>query len=79
MAWGTNMGIGQMAETSDIDYHTLADASDNFLRPETLEAANDLVCNATYERLFLANTTWVRRLTPVRDTCKNAHISLKRM
>lgn len=49
MAWGTNMGIGQMAETSDIDYHTLADASDNFLRPETLEAANDLVCNATYE------------------------------
>lgn len=49
MAWGTNMGIGQMAETSDIDYHTLADASDNFLRPETLEAANDLVCNATYQ------------------------------
>ena len=49
MAWGTNMGIGQMAETSDIDYHTLADASDNFLRPETLEVANDLVCNATYE------------------------------
>ena len=49
MAWGTNMGIGQMGETSDINYHTLADASDNFLRPETLEVANDLVCNATYE------------------------------
>lgn len=49
MAWGTNMGIRQMADTSDIDYHTLADASDNFLRPETLEVANDLVCNATYE------------------------------
>lgn len=49
MAWGTNMGIGQMGETSDIDYHTLADASDNFLRPETLEVANALVCNATYE------------------------------
>ena len=49
MAWGTNMGIGQMADTSDIDYHTLSDASDNFLRPETLEVANDLVCNATYE------------------------------
>ena len=49
MAWGTNMGIGQMADASDIDYHTLSDASDNFLRPETLEVANDLVCNATYE------------------------------
>ena len=46
MAWGTNMGLGRMSETSDIDYHVLADASDNFLRLETLSAANDLVSNA---------------------------------
>lgn len=46
IAWGTNMGLGCMGETSDIGYHTLADASDNFLRPETLRKANDLVSNA---------------------------------
>lgn len=49
IAWGTNMGLGRMGETSDISYHALANASDNFLRPETLRKANDLVSNAIAE------------------------------
>jgi TnpA family transposase len=49
IAWGTNMGLGRMGETSDISYHTLANASDNFLRPETLRRANDLISNAIAE------------------------------
>ena len=36
-----------MGQISDIGYHTLASMSDNFLRPETLREANDLVSNAT--------------------------------
>lgn len=47
VAWATNMGLGTMAEISDIEYHTLATVSDNFIRMETLKEANDLVCNAT--------------------------------
>ena len=49
IAWGTNMGLGRMGETSDISYHMLANASDNFLRPETLSKANDQVSNAIAE------------------------------
>lgn len=49
IAWGTNMGLGRMGETSDISYHMLANASDNFLRPETLRKANDKVSNAIAE------------------------------
>ena len=49
IAWGTNMGLGRMGETSDISYHALANASDNLLRPETLKKANDLVSNAIAE------------------------------
>ncbi len=46
IAWGTNMGLGRMGEISDLPAHILARASANYLRPETLHAANDLVCNA---------------------------------
>jgi TnpA family transposase len=46
-AWGTNMGLGKMAAISDVGYQTLASASDNFLRLETLKAANDCISNAT--------------------------------
>lgn len=49
IAWGTNMGLGRMGDISDIGYHTLANASDNFLRPETLRKANDRVSNAIAE------------------------------
>jgi len=46
IAWGTNMGLGKMSEVSDIQYHTLSNASDNFIRLETLSEANERVCNA---------------------------------
>ena len=46
IAWGTNMGLGRMGDTSDISFQTLANVSDNFIRPETLSKANDLVSNA---------------------------------
>ncbi len=49
LAWGTNMGLGRMGETSDISYHTLANVSDNYVRPETLRKANDIVSNAIAE------------------------------
>lgn len=47
IAWGTNMGLGKMGETSDISYSTLDAASDNFIRLETLKEANNRVSNAT--------------------------------
>lgn len=47
IAWGTNMGLGKMGEISDLSYQTLATTSENFLRLETLRAANDLISNAT--------------------------------
>jgi TnpA family transposase len=46
MAMGTNMGLGRMGEISDLPTHVLMRASENYLRPETLRAANDMVCNA---------------------------------
>ena len=46
LAWGTNMGLGRMADVCDIDHHALVSASDNFIRLETLKEANDLVSNA---------------------------------
>ncbi len=47
MAWGTNTGLGRMAEISDISYHDLQEASDDFMRLETLGSANDLVVDGT--------------------------------
>ena len=49
VAWGTNMGLRRLGAISDIDFQTLTTASDNFLRPETLKSANDLVTNAIAE------------------------------
>lgn len=46
LAWGTNMGLGRMADVCDIDHQALISASDNFIRLETLKEANDLVSNA---------------------------------
>jgi TnpA family transposase len=46
MAWGTNMGLGRMGEVSDIGYQALATTADNFIRLETLRAANDRGSNA---------------------------------
>ncbi len=46
VAWATNMGLGRMGEISDITFATLASTSENFLRLETLKAANDCISNA---------------------------------
>ena len=46
LAWGTNMGLGRMGQTSDIGYQALSTTSDNFVRLETLQKANDVVANA---------------------------------
>lgn len=46
LAWGTNMGVGRMADVSDITYQALVSASDHFIRLEPLKEANDLVSNA---------------------------------
>ena len=46
VAMGTNMGLGKMAEVSGLSYSSLASCSRNFLRLETLRAANDLIVNA---------------------------------
>ena len=40
------MGLGRMGEISDITFATLTSTSENFLRPETLKAANDGISNA---------------------------------
>lgn len=45
MAWGTNIGLGKMGDISDINYQILKTTSDNFIRPETLQNANDKVVN----------------------------------
>jgi TnpA family transposase len=49
IAWGTNLGLGRMGEVSDIGYQALSTTSENFIRLETLKAANDRVSNAIAE------------------------------
>jgi len=44
--FSTNMGLGRMGQISDISFHTLVSASDNFIRPETLREANNRISNA---------------------------------
>ncbi|MGC1952261.1 MAG: Tn3 family transposase, partial [Gammaproteobacteria bacterium] len=46
IAWATNLWLWQMGEISDIPFHILASVSDNFIRPETLKTASDIICNA---------------------------------
>ena len=45
LAQGLNIGLAKMDEISDINYAELAGATNNFIRPETLKDANDLVSN----------------------------------
>lgn len=49
VAFGTNHGLGRMADISDINYYELAGTAQNYLRRETLQAANDYIINATAE------------------------------
>lgn len=46
IAWGTNLGLHRMGETSDISASTLVRVSGNYLRLETLQAANTILTNA---------------------------------
>ncbi len=46
LAWGTNTGLSKMGEISAIGYPTLLATSENYIRLETLRAANDQVSNA---------------------------------
>ncbi|MCP4268038.1 MAG: Tn3 family transposase [Candidatus Brocadiaceae bacterium] len=45
LAQGLNIGLTKMDEISDINYAELANATNNFIRLETLKKANDLVSN----------------------------------
>jgi TnpA family transposase len=45
VAWGTNTGLRRMGEISDISYQDLQEASDDYVRLETLGLASDLVTN----------------------------------
>lgn len=46
VAMGTNMGLWKMAEVSGLSHTSLSNAARNFLRLETLHAANDAITNA---------------------------------
>lgn len=46
VAMGTNMGLQKMAEVSGLSHAELQTTARNYLRMETLHAANDMICNA---------------------------------
>jgi len=46
VAMGTNMGLGKMAEVSGLGYASMLTTARNYLRLETLHAANDAITNA---------------------------------
>lgn len=47
VAMGTNMGLRKMAEVSGLSHASLMTTARNYLRLETLRAANDVIGNAT--------------------------------
>jgi hypothetical protein len=47
VAFGTNMGLGKMAEVSGLSHASLITTARSYLRPETVHAANDAISNAT--------------------------------
>jgi len=47
VAFGTNMGLGKMAEVSGMSHASLITTARSYLRLETLRAANDAISNAT--------------------------------
>ena len=46
VACGTNIGISKMADISDMSFNELVGTLNNFIRLETLKAANDKISNA---------------------------------
>lgn len=57
MAWGTNTGLGRMSKISDLKFDVLQTASDNFIRPETLQEANRKIVDeiAKFELFYQYN------------------------
>ena len=47
MAFATNIGVGRMAEISNLTPAQLSGTATNFIRLETLKEANDRLANAT--------------------------------
>jgi len=47
MAYATNIGLGRMAEISNLTYQQLSTTAANFIRLETLREANERIANAT--------------------------------
>ena len=47
VAMGTNMGLWKMAEVSGLSHASMATTARNYLRLETIRAANDAITNAT--------------------------------
>lgn len=46
VAYGTNIGLSKMADISDMGYSELVSTSNNYIRLDTLQKANDQVSNA---------------------------------
>jgi TnpA family transposase len=46
VALGVNHGLNKMADMSDMVFHELYGTANNYIRPETLKNANDLITNA---------------------------------
>lgn len=49
VAYGTNMGLGKMAEVSGLSHASLITTARSYLSPDTVHAANDAISNATAE------------------------------
>jgi TnpA family transposase len=47
MAYATDIGLGRMAEISNLTYQELSTTANNFVRLETLQEANNYLANAT--------------------------------
>lgn len=47
MAYATNIGLGRMADISNLTYQELSTTAASFIRLETLKEANDRIANAT--------------------------------
>jgi hypothetical protein len=71
LAWGLNMGLLKMGVISDINYHALHAASENFVRLETLKPANDLVAMPSPACPFSARTTSTGSCTPAAMASKS--------
>lgn len=82
VAMGTNMGLWKMAEVSGLGHGSLIGTARNFLRQETIRAANDFISNATAKlsafslyriRDTLHSSSDGQRIETQRDTINARH------